>query len=72
MQAKVITEDSNGNKHIAADSYDLDDALSSAKIMLKLGKASAVFIQTIGGKFQYKVTKSGMNYNIKGSIQPSL
>lgn len=72
MNAKVITQDEQGNKHINSGTFDLDDALSSAKQMLKLGKATAVFIQTIGGKFQYRVTKSGMNYNIKGSIQPSL
>lgn len=72
MKASVITQDQNGDKHINAGQFDLDDAFNSAKIMLKLGKASAVFIQTIGGKFQYKVTKSGMNYNIKGTIQPSL
>lgn len=72
MQAKVITRDQQGNTHIAPDSYDLDDALSSAKIMLKLGKATAVYIQGIGSKFQYRVTKNGNNFNIKGSTQPTL
>lgn len=72
MQAKVTLQHADGTKDICPGLFDQDDALSSAKQMLKLGKASIVHIQIIGSKLSYRVTKSGMNYNIKGLTQPTL
>lgn len=72
MNAKVTLIQADGTKDICPGLFDQDDALSSAKQMLKLGKATAVCIQIIGSKFSYKVTKNGLSYNLKGYFQPTI
>lgn len=72
MNARLIFKDIDGKIVIGKPELDIDDALSTAKIMLKLKKTSIVLIQTIAGRFSYRVTKSGENYNIKSIINTNL
>ena len=64
MRAQITTYKDN-IRHTNSGLFDLDDALSSAKQMLKLGKADQVKISTTGS-YIYWVTKENESYKIKG------
>ena len=71
MKAKLVTV-TNGQKHIHSNEFDADDALSSVKQMLKLGKIEKAYIQIINGRFSYRVTKVGNNIQLKSFAQPTI
>lgn len=72
MNAKLIYRDTKGNVNIGKFELDLDDALSTAKIILKTEMTPMVFIQTLGGRFSYYVTRRGEDYKITGTLSSNL
>ena len=72
MNARIIYKENDGTVQHNPLELDLDDAFSTARILLNLEKTKMVFLQTISGRFSYYVTKRGSDYKILSTTNSNI